>query len=628
MLKGYNVRGYSGRVHQCGVGGDYWGGVRRDRNGGVGVVQNVKYYGRRYELALMTLDWCNRYLCVGEGDMVGERFRFMGWFGEFIKACYGVGIHEAGLSIARKNGKTASLAAWEVGCLVGPLRREGYSCLVVSEDKRKAGPFKESMVGMCVESGLMSRDDKRRGVWQEGLGIGVGGWVLQVLVRRNAGGDELYSVGRRVGYGGEGQREFGKVRILPFGDTVGDALRANKVIIDEGGRLGNPSRGGVATKQRRMWNSLRSAMGSGGDLFVVMSAQYNGSMFREMRESYERGENDRLVFLVHSACEGCALDDEVEWERANPALEYGVKDRNNMRGLCRTALVNDSDEVEFREQELNQPQGESLKMLVSEGIFRGCVQRELVGDIREHRRGGCFVGIDMGTASSMSCIALGWYGSGFVELYGAFPGLVRDKVSGGVRRMDLVGRGARDGVSDSYARFGELGELWVYEDQFVVPYGRFFADVWNRVGLQCDGVDHRMLHIAMDFHRQANYYQAVHDWVRGRMEGARVLDSGSVEALEYPSFRKGPDDKDNDIRNTQEFLIGGRFYMCVGYGGGLGIFSVRNASLKDVGGKWNFVKFADGKNDAVVAMSVLAGMYKREDQLRKEAKNVIHVAFA
>ena len=617
------LRRHFGRVRQR-QSVDHWGGLRRDVNGGVGVKANRLYYGRRLVLAGKTLDWCDRHLRIGEGMLVGDRFKFMGWFREFILDAYGVGVHSAGLSVARKNGKTASLAAFEIGCLVGPLRRRGYCCLVASEDKRKTGPFRDTLVGMCVESGLMSKDSKKRGVWQEGLGVQDGAWVFQVLVRKNAGGDVLYSVGRRedrLGDGGE-EVEFGSVMVLPFGEHIGDALRANKVIIDEGGRLGV-----VGTtrykKQRTAWNTLRSAMGSGGEMFMVMSAQYNGSMFREMRARAEGGKDKSLVFHVYAAAGDCRLDDEGEWERANPALVYGVKDRKSMRDDVEMARVNELDERDFREQELNQPQGNALQMLISEAVWRQCVMVELDKDIREYRRGGCFWGVDMGGPASMSCIVVGWYETGFIEAYGAFPGVVRDKSDGEGRVMGMGARGARDGVGDAYVRMERAGELVVYDGEYKVPYGRFLMDVWGRILNNADRREARVLHIAMDQYMDADFYQATDRWLKragsGRFPG---LDAVTRRALRFPSFRKSPNEKHKDIQSTKECIVGGRWKTCVGYGGGVLSFSIRNATVVDRNGRWNFHGSADGRNDAAVAMSTVGGQYKWEDQNRNRKRKM------
>lgn len=611
---------------QVEVYGNLWGKVVRDPN--ADVAGNRSYYARRLELAHKTLGWCERKLKVGDGvGFVGRPWRWMDWFREFIEESYSAGIHEAGLSIARKNGKTASLAAWEIGCLVGPLRQRGYECLVASEDERKAGQFLKYMKNTCVESGLMSRDDKKRGVWQDDVGVRDGENIYQVLVAKNEKGQVLRGVSRHIdSRGGDSELVWGEVRVLPFGEHIGDALRATKVVIDEGGRLGEPGKTS-ARKHRTAWNTLLSAMGSGGDMFVVVSAQYRGEMFRTMREEHARGENDQLFFMNFESPEDCALDDEAAWALSNPALAYGVKDRNHMRRLCRKAMVNESDEHDFRQQDLNQPQASVSVPLISEGVMRSCVAKEVGGDVRAWRRGGCFLGMDIGNNMSMSVVCVGWYGTGFVEAYGAFPGKVKNKATGRDEMFGLLERSHRDGEGDLYGRLGEAGEITLYSDHYVVPYGQFLMDVWGRICRDCDRREQTILHVAMDPHRQMDYYESTQEWLReAGQHGLPALNQQSQRSLRFPSFRKGSD-KHTDITATQKGLMSGRFQFFMGYGGGLMVFSVKNGQMKDSNGLWNFVRTADGKNDAVVALSCLGGQFSREDQLRKNKKSGANLVF-
>ena len=73
------------------------------------------------------LNWIESRLKIPAGPRRGERFLLDPWQRDFLADAMGSGIQEAGLSVSRKNGKTAVVAALCLAYLVGPGARPGLA---------------------------------------------------------------------------------------------------------------------------------------------------------------------------------------------------------------------------------------------------------------------------------------------------------------------------------------------------------------------------------------------------------------------------------------------------------------------------------------------------------------------
>ena len=604
----------TGKGQKAKHGGDWrdfdnWDGLKQ--------ADGDPFYAKRSELCQETLDWCEKHLVIGDGvGWVGEAFRWMPWYRDFIEQSYAPGIHECGLSVARKNGKTAGLAAWILGCMLGPIRYRGFSCLVASERQNKADVFAGYVAAMAVESGLMHRDRKERGKFHDDLGID----GFQVISTKSDSGEPLiqaWHVATNI--------LWGELRVKAYSKTVGDAHRASFIVIDEGGRLG--VEGTTPYEGHRMaWNTLESSMGAGGDHFMVVSAEYNGAMFRQMRERYEGGDEKSLYFKRYSTPEHYALDDREGWRAANPSMDEGVKSEMEMERKCKRAMLDEMDERDFREQELNQPQGNALNQMVSEAVWKSCVYGSVedmltekgVDSVDKLRVGGCFVGFDFGSDRSMNAMVVLWYGSGFCEAYGAFPGLMVHKGSGKHVGFPLLERGARDGVGDLYSRMENIGELRMYEADMDIPRADFLREVWEgRMGLGKNALltrtEHRIIKVAMDKYKFVDYRQAVNTW--------RPDNYGQWNNV---ALRGTSADKQDDINRCKRIIHAGKLFTCVGHGGMLLTHSLRNTTVEHKSDHWRIRRTVDGTNDAAVALTNVAGCFifqeNRDEMLMAQSK--------
>ena len=577
---------------------DNWDGLKRS--------DGEPFYTKRAELCQATLDWCEKHLVIGDGvGWVGEPFRWMPWYRDFITQSYAPGIHECGLSVARKNGKTAGLAAWILGAMLGPIRYRGFSCLVASEKLAKAEIFSNYVLAMAVESGLTHRDITKQTKFHDELGID-GFQVISATTKSGEFKIQAWHVPTNV--------MWGELIIKAYSPTVGDSHRSSFVVIDEGGRLcvegTTPYEG-----QRKAWNTLQSSMGAGGDHFMVISAEYNGALFRQMRERYEAGNSKSLYFKRYSTPEHYALDDKEGWHVANPSMSVGVKSELDMAAMCERAMLDEMDERDFREQELNQPQGNALNQMVSEAIWKSCVYLSVedmlkekgVDSIAKLRTGGCFVGFDFGSDLSMNAMVVLWYGSGFCEAYGAFPGLMVHKGSGSHVPFSLLDRGARDGVGELYARMEQAGELRLYESDIDIPRSAFMSEAWEgRMGMGKKPLlslaDHRILKVGMDKYKLKDYHQALNIW---RPDGYRQWNNIAV--------RENRDHKQNDIRDCKAMINAGKLFTCVGHGAMLLTHSLRNTTVEHKSEYWRIRRTVDGTNDVAVALTNVCGCYIFEE---------------
>ena len=81
----------------------------------------------------MVADWAESRLTIPTGPLRGQPFKIADWQRQFLVDALAPGIREAGLSVARKNGKSGLIAALLLAYLVGPLNSTLWRGIVVSE---------------------------------------------------------------------------------------------------------------------------------------------------------------------------------------------------------------------------------------------------------------------------------------------------------------------------------------------------------------------------------------------------------------------------------------------------------------------------------------------------------------
>ena len=336
---------------------------------------------------------------------------------DWLRAALAPGVRESGLFMARKNSKSAIVAIYLLGRLVGPIRLAGYRAGVASVDKLKAGELRAQMESIATASSLTG---------------------LRFL-RSPAPGRVVSATG--------------SVDILSADKSSGHASGFDDAIIDELGLL--------AERNRPLVSGFRTSTSAKNGRFLAISILGDSPFPVEM---IRRKLDPATVVHVYQAPEDCLIDDPSAWHAANPGLACGIKSSSYMLDEARRVLLTPSDQAHFRAFDLNQPQSPSREMICTVTDWQGCVVP--VEDLPP-RDGRCVVGFDLGGSSSMSALVALWPATGRLEAFAAFP--------------DTPGLQTREEVDNApYAQMLTRGELALYSGR-VTPVGEFLKDCAARL---------------------------------------------------------------------------------------------------------------------------------------------------
>ena len=287
--------------------------------------------------------WSAERLIVPPGHPLEGRPMKLPEYGvAFLRDVFRPGIREGLLCVARKNAKSSVVAVWLLAHLVGPLRRFGWRCGVVSTSKVKAGELKRLAEGIAIASNL-------RG--------------LQF---------------RRSPAPGRIESSWGTVDILAAEPHAGAASGFDLAVVDELGLLKERDRDLIA--------SMRSSVSARDGRFVSLSV-YGSAPF--VPEILERRGDAGLVVHLFQAPEKARLDDESAWRAANPGIAVGIKSASYMRDEARRVAITTSDQSSFRALDMNRPSVPSTELLVGVDDFLDCETDQLPA-----RDGPCFVGVE------------------------------------------------------------------------------------------------------------------------------------------------------------------------------------------------------------------------------------------
>lgn len=364
--------------------------------------------------------WVESALTVPDGPLAGLPFRLGEWQRRFLGGALADGIRRAGLSVARKNGKSGLIAALLLSCLEGPLYRPGWRGLVVS-----------------LTGGLAKE--------------------LRLQITRIAEASEI-KLGKVSEYPPPGQivHRDAQLDILASDKATGHAAGADLVVIDEAGLL--------EERDRELWNAVEGSTAARDGRLLAISVQGRGPMFKELQDLRE---DSAVYWQEHSCRADVQPDDKEAWESSNPGMLDGIKSADWMEDQCRLAMASPANLNAFLLYQLNAPVDPERLMICSPSDWAKCV---VVEDALPPREGACVVGLDLGGSSSMTAAAAYWPRSGRVEAWGAFPGI-----------PDLRTRSRADGQGEAYLEMERRSELKVYPGTRSTPVGAFLADMKERL---------------------------------------------------------------------------------------------------------------------------------------------------
>ena len=414
--------------------------------------------------------WSAERLSVPAGHpLAGQPMALPAFAEGFLRA--GWSAHESALCIARKNAKSAICAVLALAHLVGPLRTPGWRGAVASVSKEKAAELRSQIEAIALASDL------------EGLRF------------------------RRAPYPGRVESSTGSLEILSSDRTAGHSSSFDLVVVDETGLMPERSRDLLA--------GLRSSVSAKAGRTIHISVRGDSPMYAEILN------NPAVVSHVYAAPDGCRLDDEDAWQAANPGLGT-VKSRAYMRAEVERIRGVPGDEPSFRAYDLNQALSPTREMICSPDDLRGCFVDSL-----PPRAGPCFVGVDIGEATSATAATAVWPATGRCEFWQAFGDV-----------PPIAERAKRDDAP--YVEMVSRGELRLYPGRVVNP-GRFLADV------QADLAGSRVAAAAADSYKDSE-----------------IRDHFDKAAVRWPiDFRRVGAGKDGgkDVRSLQRLVLNRKLAM-------------------------------------------------------------------
>ena len=411
-------------------------------------------YSRAALDAAEIIEWIEARLVIPEGPRGFQPMRLAPFQKDFLTLACGERVQEAGLSIARKNAKTSTIAAWALFHVCTSRR---WSGICVSLSGELAKELRRQMQAMYDESGLAEHYPDVDFLSTPSPG----------RVRNNHLGSEL--------------------RVLAADKATGHAVGSDLVIFDEAGLL--------EPNQRDMWNNCFRSISARGGRLVAISVQGHSDVFADLLARAERDSTGAVVAQVHRPDPAAASDDREAWKMANPGIEAGIKRMVYMEHAYERSKASAADERNFRAFDMNVPENPSAgDPFVSASDWRGCIVHP--EDLPE-RDGDVYLGIDMGHSVSMSAACMVWE-SGRVECFGAFPS-----------DPNLHHRGRADRVGDAYERMRDNGELILLPGRAADP-AQFLAHVAERLAGE------RVRSMAADRYREAEMLDALNaaglDW--------------------------------------------------------------------------------------------------------------------
>lgn len=306
-----------------------------------------------------------RYCLVPEGARVGKPLRLLEFQKRFIRAIYSEDhdVRRAYLSIARKNGKTALIAAIMLVHLVGPEARQNSQIISGAKSRDQAAlVFKlaEKMVRLSPE--------------------------LSKIVKVTPSTKALRGLPMNVEY-----------RAISAEAGTAHGLSPIVAILDEVGQVKGPHDSFI--------EAIETSQGAHeAPLLIAISTQAatDDDLFSRWLDDAASSGDPGIVSHVYAAPQDCALDDREAWAAANPAL--GVfRSVDDVEKYAARAERMPSAESSFRWLFLNQ-RIEAHDPYVSPSVWA-----ENGGPVRDDADAEWFGGLDLSASNDLTAyVRVAW----------------------------------------------------------------------------------------------------------------------------------------------------------------------------------------------------------------------------
>ena len=435
---------------------------------------NLRRLERKQPMVEELQSWAEDKIIVPTGLRRGKKWVFEDFQVDWLRDFLASETREIGLSVARKNGKSGMCAVLLAAFLCGPFKFDDWRGLVTSLTGSLSGELRLQLSQI--------RDSSN----------------LNMEVFNN------FARGKR----GE------MVSFLSADKSTGFATGSDVALLDEGGLL--------QENKRELWGAVYSSVSGRDGKFGVISIQGDGPMFAEMKE---RANGKSVKFHEFVAPADSDPFAPATWELSNPGLGT-LKSLSYLFDASEKAQQTPADLPLFLAHDLNMPQSPTAEMLCSVQDWKACLV-----DVLPEKRGPCYLGVDLGGATSLSAVTAYWPETSRFELFGGVPAV-----------PDLRSRGKTDTVGGLYVQMHERGELYLSPGR-VVDAGMFLKHAFAKINFSicCAGAD---------FYKKSEVLQAFEDAkIFPRMEFRSGKDGGQ----DISAFQRAV--MTERIRTTENLLM-------------------------------------------------------------------------
>jgi phage terminase large subunit-like protein len=307
--------------------------------------------------------FCEKYCRVPEGALVGLPLKFEAFQRKFILDVYDNphGTKNGYLSIARKNGKSAVIAALLLAHLVGP----------------------EAKLNSQIVSGAMSKDQAAiiHALASKMVNLSP---ELSGLVRIAPSGKRLYGLPLNVEY-----------RALSAEAKTTHGLSPILAIIDEAGQIQGP--------QSDFIDAITTAQGAHDNpLIMVVSTQAasDADLFSIWIDDALAANDPHTVVHLYAAKPDAELMDREAWRAANPALGI-FRSESDVMNQAQKAVRMPTMENTFRNLILNQ-RVSTVSPFISRDVWKSCA----LAPVEFDKDTQVFGGLDLSSRTDLTSLQL------------------------------------------------------------------------------------------------------------------------------------------------------------------------------------------------------------------------------
>jgi phage terminase large subunit-like protein len=304
-------------------------------------------------------------LTVPSGTGQGQPFKLMEWQKDFIRDIYEPhrkgkrAVRRAILSVARKNGKTALIAAICLAHLVGPERIVNGEIYSAANDRDQAAiVYKFANQIVALEPELRAQISISPST-KTMVGMRTGSIYRAVSAE----------AGTKHGY-------------LP-----------SVVVYDELAQA----------KSRDLYDVLDTSFGARDEpLFITISTQSNDPehILSKLIDDGLAKSDPSIICHLYAADEECALDDEAQWAKANPALGK-FRNREDLVTAVAKAVRMPAEEPKVRNLFLNQRVAPTAS-LIARAEWVACAGEPQLSDGES-----VFAGLDLSSVADLTALVIG-----------------------------------------------------------------------------------------------------------------------------------------------------------------------------------------------------------------------------